>query len=388
MIRQLWAVATKEFIDARRDPRSIMTLVGYALMGPVMMLAAFTALVENETRNEQQVAVQQIDRAPGLAQHLREAGYTLESLPADVDAQRAVADHDVILRPSDDFQQRMRAGQPARIELFHDSSRTSSQSAMRRVEHSIAAWGSELASLRLMALGVSPQAAQPVVAQRRDVASRADRAALVLSGFQVFVLIAAFFGSMHVSIDATAGERERRSLEALLVQPVSPFALVVGKWLVAASFGLLGVALTLTAMGVLLPMAPLGELGIRYQPTPVSMVTMFVLIAPLSLLAAGLQMLASSYAKSFKEAQTYLSLLMFVPMVPAMAVSFLQLDAEPWMFAVPVLGQQQLLGDALRELAPDPMSWAVATATVVGLGVICVMATARMYASERMLRGL
>ena len=388
MMHQLWAVATKEFIDARRDPRSIMTLVGYALMGPVMMLAAFTALVENETRNEQQVTVQHIDRAPGLAQHLREAGYRLETLAPDIDAEQAVGDHDVILRPVDDFRRRMRAGQPAHIELLHDSSRTSSQSAMRRVEQTIAAWSGELASLRLMALGVSPQAAQPVLTQRRDVASRADRAALVLSGFQVFVLIAAFFGSMHVSIDATAGERERRSLEALLVQPVSPLALVVGKWLVAALFGLLGVALTLTAMGLLLPMAPLGELGIRYQPTPMSMLTMFALIAPLSLLAAGLQMLASSYAKSFKEAQTYLSLLMFVPMVPAMAVSFLQLDAEPWMFAVPVLGQQQLLGDALRELSPDPLSWAVATATVVGLGLVCVIATARMYASERMLRGL
>lgn len=388
MIRQLWAVATKEFIDARRDPRSIMTLVGYSLMGPVMMLAAFTALVENETRNEQAIAVQHIERAPGLAEHLREIGYSLETLAGDFDAELAIADHDVILRPVEDFRRRMRDGQPAQIELIHDSSRTSSQSMMRRVEQSVAGWGGELASLRLMAMGVSPQATQPVQLQRRDVASRADRAALVLSGFQVFVLIAAFFGSMHVSIDATAGERERRSLEALLVQPVSPFALVVGKWLVAAAYGLLGVALTLGAMGLLLPMAPLGELGISYQPTPRSILTMFALIAPLSLLAAGLQMLAASYAKSFKEAQTYLSLLMFVPMVPAMAVSFLQLDAEPWMFAIPVLGQQQLLGDALRELSPDPMSYLVATTTVVGLGLICVIATARMYASERMLRGL
>ena len=156
----------------------------------------------------------------------------------------------------------------------------------------------------------------------------------------------------------------------------------------AAGYGLFGVALTLTAMGILLPMAPLGELGISYQPTPQSVLTMFALIAPLALLASGLQMLAASYAKSFKEAQTYLSLLMFVPMVPAMAVSFLQLDAEPWMFAVPVLGQQQLLSDALREVPPDLLSFGIATSVVVGAGLVCVLITARLYGSERMLRGL
>ena len=388
MMRQLWAVARKEFVDARRDPRSIMTLVGYSLMGPVMMLAAFTALVENETRNEKTVAVQHLDRAPGLAAHLQEQGFELETLDPELDILQAIGDHDAILRPAADFQASLRASQPAQIELVLDTSKTSSQSMARRVEQAMAVWSGELASLRLMALGVSPQAAQPIEMQRRDVASRADRAALVLSGFQVFVLIAAFFGSMHVCIDATAGERERRSLEALLVQPVSAFSLVVGKWLVAAGYGLFGVALTLTAMGILLPMAPLGELGISYQPTPQSVLTMFALIAPLALLASGLQMLAASYAKSFKEAQTYLSLLMFVPMVPAMAVSFLQLDAEPWMFAVPVLGQQQLLSDALREVPPDLLSFGIATSVVVGAGLVCVLITARLYGSERMLRGL
>ncbi|MCK5858590.1 MAG: ABC transporter permease, partial [Abyssibacter sp.] len=324
----------------------------------------------------------------GLAAHLQEQGFELETLDPELDILQAIGDHDAILRPAADFQASLRAGQPAQIELVLDTSKTSSQSMARRVEQAMAVWSGELASLRLMALGVSPQAAQPIEMQRRDVASRADRAALVLSGFQVFVLIAAFFGSMHVCIDATAGERERRSLEALLVQPVSAFSLVVGKWLVAAGYGLFGVALTLTAMGILLPMAPLGELGISYQPTPQSVLTMFALIAPLALLASGLQMLAASYAKSFKEAQTYLSLLMFVPMVPAMAVSFLQLDAEPWMFAVPVLGQQQLLSDALREVPPDLLSFGIATSVVVGAGLVCVLITARLYGSERMLRGL
>jgi len=388
MIRQLWAVALKEFIDARRDPRSIMTLVGYSLMGPVIMLAAFTALVENQTRNEKQVAVQHLERAPGLTAHLKEHGFELEALGPDVDVTEAIADHDAILRPADDFTAMLRAGRPAKVELVLNTSKPSSQAMARRVEQAVNAWSGELASLRMMAMGVAPQAAQPIQVQKRDVASRADRAALVLSGFQVFVLIAAFFGSMHVCIDATAGERERRSLEALLVQPVSAFGLVVGKWLVAACYGLFGVALTLTAMGVLLPMAPLGELGISYQPTPLSILTMFVLIAPLALLAAGLQMLAASYAKSFKEAQTYLSLLMFVPMVPAMAVSFLQLDSEPWMFAVPVLGQQQLLGEALREVSPDPIAFLTASVIVVLAGLACVLATTRLYASERMLRGL
>lgn len=388
MWQTISAVARKEWIDGLRDRRSLMAVLGYALMGPVILFVTFTAVAERESTRTTTLYAAGLDHAPGLRTHLLESGIKLATLTTDAESAIADGEAEVALVIDDDAARDLRTGAPATVVLTHDSSRTAAAGTFRRVQGALEAWKHEWSTLRLVARGVAPDLLQPVDVAVRDIATPADRATLILGGFQVFILIAAFFGSMHICIDTTAGERERRSLEVLLVQPGSPVAMIAGKWLVASVFGLMGVVLTLVGMGVLLPITPLGELGVAYSPTVGSLALMFALVAPLAPLASGLQLLAASYARSFKEAQTYLSMLMFVPMVPAMAMTFLQLDGQLWMYVVPVLGQQQLLQDAMRETAPAAEMVALAGAVAIGLGLITVAITARLHAGERMLRGL
>jgi sodium transport system permease protein len=137
-----------------------------------------------------------------------------------------------------------------------------------RIENLLQAWGSETAVLRLVARGVSPALVRPVSVARIDVASEQARAQTILGMVSMFVLLAAFVSGVGIAIDATAGERERKSLEPLLVNPVSRLSLILGKWLAASMFSTAGLALVLALNLTALHRVPLEQLGISFIMGP------------------------------------------------------------------------------------------------------------------------
>ena len=164
----------------------------------------------------------------------------------------------------------------------------------------------------------------------------------VLMGMtSVFVLVSAFTGGMNVAMDILAGERERRSLLPLLMNPVSRSSVVVGKWLAISLFAALGVMITLGAFAV-----AFGTAGVRLPLFSARDLFYWGVLGllPLAGLAAALQLTISTFCRTAKEAQTYLSLLIFVPMGIAIFQVFLASPKpSPWIFFVPIVGQQALL---------------------------------------------
>jgi len=150
----------------------------------------------------------------------------------------------------------------------------------------------------------------------------------------IFLLVSAFTGGMNVSMDMLAGERERRSLLALLLNPVSRVAVMIGKWLAVSLFAACGVALTFGAFAITFRVAGLAL-------PPLSHVAWALL--PLAGFASAVQLTISTYCRTTKEAQTYLSLLVFVPMGVAMFMVFLAPNPSPWLLCIPIVGQQALL---------------------------------------------
>ena len=153
----------------------------------------------------------------------------------------------------------------------------------------------------------------------------------------IFLLVSAFTGGMNVTMDMLAGERERRSLLPLLLNPVSRASVVVGKWLAITMFATGGVILTFAAFAI-----PFHFAGI---PLP-SLVTAALALLPLAAFAAALQLAISTFCRTTKEAQTYLSLLIFLPMGIAMFMVFLAPNSATWLNCIPILGQQALLLNA------------------------------------------
>jgi sodium transport system permease protein len=163
----------------------------------------------------------------------------------------------------------------------------------------------------------------------------------------VFALVAAFSGSMSMTIDMIAGERERRSLLPLLMNSVSRSEIILGKWLAASVFAVAGLFLNLLAF-----LAVLAFASAREGSAELVLLSMSPALVALGLGAAALQILVSTMCRNLKEANTYLSMLIFAIMALGMWLAFRPQSAEDWWFLAPIVGQQVLLqlGFATGEL--------------------------------------
>jgi sodium transport system permease protein len=238
-----------------------------------------------------------------------------------------------------------------------------------------------------MVRGINSAITKPVKLESNDYSTPQGRSALVLGGLQIFLLMAAFVGSTGVAIDTTAGERERHSLEPVLVHPISSASILVGKWLTTSFYGMLAVLLTLLVTTSIFPFVPLKSLGVDLNLGLDMQLSIVVLAIPLALFAAAVQMLTSLYAKSFKEAQSYLSIMIMVPMLPVMAMQLLSLKSATWMYLVPVLGQQQLLTDVMRGDGLQPLNFFLATGMTSLLALATVLFLTRLLRTERVVYG-
>ncbi|HYN10031.1 MAG TPA: ABC transporter permease subunit [Vicinamibacterales bacterium] len=190
----------------------------------------------------------------------------------------------------------------------------------------------------------------------------ARRATLLVSMASVFALVSAVAGGMSVAMDAMAGERERRSLVPLLLTPASRFDLVLGKWLATCAFAL--GALTVTICGflpVVLWRAPVGWIVLVQLG-----VWVLLGLIPLALAGSAAHLLLSANSRTTQEANGWLSIAVFLPMLAGMFLVFFPSWVGTWWFLVPIIGQQSLV---IRGLAGQP-------ATVVQAAVLAVVTLA------------
>lgn len=385
--RSTFVVFAKELTDGLRDRRSLVAAFLYALFGPLVLgFALLSVARQADDRGAFPLAVAGLEEAPSLAAFLARQGASLTPAAADSESAVRAGQQELVLRLGEGYAADFRAGESARVELIYDSSRRSSAARLRRVQQELRAYEREVAEQRLLARGVSPETASPLRPREIDLATPAARAAVAISMLPMFLLMAAFVVSMNLAIDATAGERERGSLEALLVHPVSRSALTAGKWLAAAVLAALGVALTLAASRLVLASERLQALDLPLALSRGELLSLLGLLLPLALLAPALQMLVALFCRSFKEAQTYLSLLLFVPVLPGFFLSFGSREPAAWMEWLPLAGHQVLASRVLRGEALGLEAGGLGLATVT-LAVACVAATGWLLGRERIVLG-
>jgi sodium transport system permease protein len=382
------AVLKKELLDGVRDRRALFSLVLFPLLGPVLVSVMLSQTVDRMSGSDgTQLPVVGRDNAPALVKFLEERGIEIEEPPADVLVAVRERDVDAVLVIPDDYGERFRDGRPATVQLVVDDSRTDASATVPRVHALLQAYSASVGTLRLLAHGTNPELMKAVDVQRVDLSTPKKRAAVFLNLIPMFVLIASFIGGMYVATDATAGERERGSLEPLLITPISRRALVMGKWLTTLLFSSANVVFTLAAALLSISQIPSEALGISLTLSPWAVLGVLVAVLPLSFFVASAQLMVASFARTFKEAQTYLSLMLFFPMIPGMMSTLSPIKTKLWMMAVPVLGQQQLLGDLIRGDQPPPLGYALAALASLVLGLVCVVATASLFERESIIYG-
>ena len=382
----------KEWTDNLRDRRSILSALAYSLFGPLLVAWMVQALADDPAQRRIEVPTVGIENAQGLAEALAtRPGAELVAAPTADQSELKEAvrsgDLDLVLVVDEGYTSRYRDLRPATLHLIVDSSRTDSVRAAARLRYELTRWSTEVASFRLTARGVDPGVARPFQLDTADVATPQAKSLRVLGGLPIFFLLAAFIGGMNVAIDVTAGERERRSMESLLVHAVPASALAVGKWLAAVVFATASLAVMLALSVVALGgAAQAAGLPLRFG-TPEA-VRIFVVLLPLALLAPALQMALAIFARSFKEAQTQLSLLLFVPMVPGFLLMLDRLRVTPLLHAIPAVGQQVQMLEILRGASPSPDLVALCVVTTVLVTGLCVGMVARWLRREALVLGL
>jgi sodium transport system permease protein len=381
-------VFLKEVRENLRDRRTVMSafLTG-PLLGPVIFVMLVNLQVSQQldkADNPLHVPVIGAQYAPHLVDALKEGGIVPDPPVADPGMAVRKQDADVALRIAADYGDAWRKGEPVQVEMFYDSSRQNTDSAVDRVSKLVQAYASQQGAMRLVARGLSPGMAMPVQVAKRDQATPQSRAVLMFAMLPYFFVITLFVGGMPLAIDLTAGERERQSLEPLFANPVARWKILAGKLAAICAFSLASLAITLLAFAVVGQFIPTEKLGMELDLGWHFAGIVLLLMLPLVLLLASLQTLVAAFAKSYREAQTYISLLMLVPMIPSALLAFLPIKAQPWMYAVPLLGQnlgimQQLRGDGV---ATEQL--VLCLAGTLAAALVAVGVTAQLYRSERL----
>ena len=386
---QVLVVCRKELKDWSRDRRSILTVLLSSLLAPAIIGVMFNNLASRQRQVEDvTIPVVGAANAPALMAWLRQqAGVTITEGPADPEEAVRSRIEDVVVVIADDFAADFKASKPAQIRIVADSSSQNTRPKVQRVRTLFQRYSSEIGSLRLIARGVSPVVATAVQIEDVEVSSAQQRAARLLGFLPLFIMISAFTGAMQIATDSTAGERERGSIEALLVNPAPRGAIAAGKWIAGSLTAMLSVVVGGALLFALFKYIPLQDLGIRFRLGPAELIGTLVTVLPLCPLIVAIQMYVATFAKSFKEAQSYLSFLMMAQMVPGMMATMTQAASKAWMYYVPWIGQQTLLTDVLGNKPISPLVFVVVGVVNIALAAAVVRATAALLLRERIIFG-
>ncbi len=381
-------VFLKEVRENLRDRRTIMSaLVMGPLLGPFLFVMLMNVIINKQLDKAEKplkVPVIGVQHAPNLVHALEQ--YGLVPQPAIEHPEAAVKQQlaDVVLRIPASYGKAWSKGEPAQVEVIYDESQRDTNTSVKRLKNMLKQYGRTQGAIRLLARGLSPTTATPIMVASRDQSTPQSRAGQLFAFMPYFFVIGVFIGGMYLSIDLTAGERERKSLEPLFVNPVARWRVLLGKLGATAAFATASLILSLIAFSIAGVILPTEKLGMTLDLGPGFAGTVLVLMLPLAALFASLQTLVSAFAKSYREAQTYLSILMLLPMLPSMLLSFLPIKAMNWMYAVPLLGQQLGITEMMRGGTVTPLQVTLVLASGFATALVAVLVTIRVYASERL----
>jgi sodium transport system permease protein len=346
------AVFLKELLDNFRDRRVVInTLIIGPLFGPVIF-GVMLSFMASETTERMEAALELpvvgAENAPNLVAWLERQGVIIEDAPDDPEAAVLNEDEEVVLRIPEGFGDAWRAGRPAPIEIIADTSLRYTGTTISRVRGYLNGYSAQIGQLRLQLRGVHPELTRPIDTQIVDLSTPTSRGGQILAFLPYFILITVFMGSMHMAVDTTAGERERKSLEPLLINPLPRWQIMAGKLMATTFFALSTLALGLIAFVYAMGMLPTADMGVSLNLDFKVAGMAFLLVAPAALLAAALLTILASFAKSFREAQSYMGLVIFVPMIPSFWLLIDPTKAETWMTWVPLLNQNIVILELVR----------------------------------------
>jgi sodium transport system permease protein len=385
-------VMLKELRESLRDRRTLLTSL---VLGPIfaplffILILKLTLARSVATQDEATpVTIANAAAAPNLVQQLRENGLTVtlkDGTEQEIRAWIAGTDGLVVLRIPGNFGERFTTGRPAAVVIYADGADSRAGQRSARVQQAVAAYSALVSTLRLQVRGVSPTVLHAVVVDSVDVSTPSARATLLLGMLSYVILLVTLLGGLYLAIDATAGERERGSLEALLTVPAAREQLIYGKVAAAAIMMVLALALVTASIAVALRFVPLETFGMTANFGPGVALRVFLVTLPFATIGAGLLTVVASFTRSYKEAQSWLGVVMLIPTVPIAIASVMSVQPTAALMLVPSLSQHLVIQGLMRG-EPLAASWVLlSVAGSLLLGGLLWWLAGRLYRREAIL---
>ena len=358
----LFVVMIKEIIDNLRDRQTLF----YALLfGPVLLpltiggsLVASFKQLSIDFDQVHELPVVNAEAAPNLVQFLYASNIDVKNADDDVRDSVRYGHSLVVLEVPDNFGESLRQAQPASLTLHVNSADKESTRAARRIRAVLSAYERSISALRLQHRGIDPSIFDTLAVTENDVSDDGSNGQLLASILPFLFIMSMVMGGYYLAIDTTAGERERQSLEPLLS------------------------ALSIYTLFRLFPVELMeGQIRFDYK----TLTRSFMLVSPLLLFISALLITVSAITRSTKEAQTYLGLMMIIPMAPFFILQFLNIRSTSATMPYPMLSQYQLLESAvLGDTIPLQHIVLSVAGTLIATVLLLTLASA-LYRRERIL---
>ncbi len=369
-LRSAQVVYVKEVIDALRDRRTLLVvLLSSVLLGPLVLIALSGLVASLEARAERrEVFVAGIEHAPSLRNFLERQSSVVREAPADFEAQLRDArlGDPVVVVPAG-FEAALQRGDMPALELVSDSANKQAESGAGRVQRLLQAFGRERTTLSLALRGVSADLLEPFELAERDLASTQTRATQLTGMLPFFVLLAVLYGALSAALDTTAGERERGSLEPLLMNPAAPLALVLGKWGAVASVAMLIAVLSCFSFVPGQWLLRSDTLQAMFQFGTREALLFLLVLLPFAAALSALLMAVAIRCKSVKEAQVNASLVVLLVSLLPLASVFNFGGEAPWHLWLPALAQNTLMTRVLKGEDLSVSQWLIPLAVCLAL---------------------
>lgn len=390
-MKKILVIFNKEMVDNLRDYRSWMTGIFWALFGP-LLLGGMIMLLGNTIRERVDeslvLPVAGAENAPNLIAFLEQQDVIIETAPANPEAAVIAGDINVVLIISPEYGENFLGGETAKVKLVFDSSRQSASPDFNRAQNLLEGYSEYIGLLRLSLRGVSPEVIRVVQVEEMDTATPQSSALIFISMLPYFIIFAIFNGASPVITDATAGERERGSLEPLLINPLPRGWVAIGKMISAMPFAIVNLIITLAGFAAIFQVLPMEELlGIQIGFNFSTLMAVFLVCLPIVFLACAIQTLIASFTKTTKEAGTYLPFIGLIPSLPGLALAFLPVKPDLWTMLIPTFGQQILVNQLLRSEPIQGMNILISSLLTILLSLAITYIAVKLYEGERIITG-
>lgn len=352
-LKHIWIVFKKEVTDLVRDKRTVTS----SILIPMLLVPLLNIIVgggaENFTKDLNEnvtITLSQNSNSAEIKELVQDRiiknNQNLILVDAD-NPEDALKNERVrcIIEFEEGFKEKLEQGEPFKIILKYDESKTKSQASVDIVTKAIDQFRQEIIAERLVSLGLSVDLLQPVVVERSNVAEKKqgnNMMLMMLLPMMVGLLVS--IGGIPAATDLVAGEKERKTFEPLLTTLPDRSSLLMGKYLTVTLFSFISVVAIVTGLFIGYLVSPNSlTMGLDskisgFELQPAAVILAIVITITLGMTFSGIQIAISAIARSYKEAQTYLSFMTIAAMVPGYATMYLQPgDLKSYMFAIPVM---------------------------------------------------